>query len=196
MATNEDIKKIAEALLNIVVNDSKNNDSKIDENKQKLAELIHDFVVCTIYGFERAYYRTKDNLGINLQDAKQCINLPAIAHEPYYNKLYKSLILRDDKYVIDSFDEMRSVFNHGYICLLNICLTISMNLHKSLQRHLFDVSSLDEYSKSVEFQLVLTKDLMIDEITKCISHTCKGDDISKNDPNEPFIKKTVKVVNL
>jgi hypothetical protein len=159
--------------------------------KKKLAEYIFDFVLNSVVGFERAFYQNRNILNINLQDESNNNILPAIAHKEYYNKLYKSLILKNDKYVTTKFKQMKDVLDHSYICLLNLCFHISMSVHKSINRKILNVSSLDNYGMSIYYQINEYKEKIIDIIVQLINHKCVGDDIEKHNPDDEFVFSTV-----
>lgn len=156
------------------------------DQKVKLVDLLIDFTLNTIHGFERAYYRTLPHqLLINNESS---VHLAKVANKQYFNLLYKNLILRDDEFVNKKFDEMHKVFNHSYICLLNILVALCLQTHTNLDRKKLCIDSLEKYSSSVDPQL---KNLLIfsrESLIQTLGHECKGKDISTFDPNEDFIK--------
>ena len=75
------------------------------------------------------------NHDLKLLQIKNIISLLNQSLVNYLNIYYKSLILEDNKYIIDYFAEMRNIHNHLEICLLNIILIIIQNIYNDFDRN-------------------------------------------------------------
>ena len=75
------------------------------------------------------------NHDLKLLQIKNIISLLNQSLVNYLNIYYKSLILEDNKYIIDYFTEMRNIHNHLEICLLNIILIIIQNIYNDFDRN-------------------------------------------------------------
>jgi hypothetical protein len=157
---------------------------------QELSNLIKDFARETMKGQESALYKTfagnTNILGISKENLTNN-NIKGIFSEfisNYLNVCYKSMILKDDPYVLEKFGKMKSLHNHSEICLLNIIAALIANTHQQMDRSVLDTQSYEAYMLSVNFLLISILDNI--KLDDKISHTCTGMDISKCDPNKPM----------
>jgi hypothetical protein len=153
-----------------------------EEARKKLGNLIIAFVSETIFGHERGFYRTGMEVGTGY------IQLAAMN---YMNTCYKSLILKNDPYVVGKFKEMTDLIGHSEVCLINIIMQIFISVHMSLDRSKIDRSTLETLSETVKVEIARVIEPLRDTIGKCVSHECHGEKIEDCDPNEPlFFVKT------
>lgn len=145
-------------------------------------------------------YNTETNLCENNQLIQAYIQISTIN---YLNYVYKSLILKNNDYLVKYFDNMVSILNHSKICLLHIILNITIAIHLRIDRknlQLINSNSLDEilnsYINSLINEINKSSDTVIDILTQSISHDCTGIDISTCNPDEDlFYVKNIQVSN-
>ena len=159
-----------------------------------LAKLICDFCFETIRGHESGLYKAINtgllDIGINtlLTPNMKPIIMNITAN--YLNNAFVSLIKRNDPYIIEKFDAMCKIKNHSVICLLHIIMAFIQKVHFSLDRTKLDISSYENYMKSVSSQLDPIVEETLNSLIKSISHQCNGIDIKTCDPNIPlFVMK-------
>lgn len=160
-------------------------------DKTELVKIMCDFMTATITGHESAFYKaiTAKMLGVDLSALKnaqltQCLIAPAMMN--YMNGAYVSLIKNNDEYINDYFSRMQGVCGHSCICLLNIIFFTGLSIHMSLDRTNLDISSYDNYMKTVTNQLAITIEKTKEILLESISHVCNGIDIKTCDPNVPL----------
>jgi hypothetical protein len=154
----------------------------------KLANLMTNFICDTIRGYESGLYKSFVMNNKNMNDilTHKMTFILVNFNVKYFNNAYSSLIRNDDPYIMEKFGEMHDVINHSYICLLNILFKLTTDIITSYDRSIFNVFSYDEYMKSVDIVLETFKKVLLDELTKMISHNCNGIDITTCNPNEPL----------
>jgi hypothetical protein len=153
-----------------------------EEDRKKLGDLIIAFVSETIYGHERGLYRAGVPVSIGI------IQFSAMN---YLNGCYKSLILKDDEYVMTKFSEMTDLIGHSEVCLINIIMQIMVGVHTQLDRSKIDTTTLETLSLTVQAETARVIAPLKELVYKCISHECHGEKIEDCDPNEPlFFAKT------
>lgn len=106
----------------------------------------------------------------------------------YLNSCYKSLILKNDEYVIESFEKIKKTKNHSEICLLNIMFAVIRSAILEVDRHKFDDVSYDEFMYSVKKEYEIFFNSI--DFDKILDHECSGQKIESCNPDEPmfFIK--------
>jgi len=165
---------------------------KIDNNGPTLiALLMCKFVTQTIIGHERGTYRVFAATGRPMDSLRIPNTFRTLfggAAVSYFNGAYKSLILRDDKYIEASFDEMHNVCGHSHICLLNIVFKVYMTMHSQIDRTKLDTTCLASYQKSVETMIVPLAERFLTFYATMMNHECNGIDISTCDPDEPLFQ--------
>lgn len=167
-------------------------DNDKTDQSERLTSEIWTFVGNTIIGHERGMYRFLSTRGQPTQILKHPNAFALLfggAVANYFNGAYRSLILRDDAYIMECFDKMHAICNHSYICLLNIVCTMYVEAHGSIDRSALDTSSLAQYEASVRAQLyseILGK--LRAACAAAINHECDGIDIATCDPNEPMFE--------
>lgn len=150
-----------------------------EDGRDRLTDLIIAFISETIYGHERGFYRA----GLTPNDAM--IQFAAVN---YLNGCYKSLILKDDEFVITKFKEMTELIGHSEVCLLNIIAQLLMMLHLNLDRSKIDRTTLETLSQTVETEVKNICQKIREMVKKSISHECHGDSIESCDPNVPLFE--------
>lgn len=161
-----------------------------------LATEIYKFVGNTVLGHERGMYRVlvHRKYSPTVLTKPNSFSLFTGAALNYFNGAYKSLVLRDDPYVVDCFDKMHKIYNHSYICLLNIVFKVYMETHSSLDRSKLDVTSLETFEKSVRQLLHASEQDIRLALSALLNHECHGQDISKCDPNETMFTASTQAV--
>lgn len=158
----------------------------------ELTNLMCNFMQCTIYGHESGFYKTaitNNNNYVTLQTLKNdnvSKNLITFATMNYLNKIYKSLILEDDPFVIETFGAMQKCLHHSYICLLNLLCVAIVKAHNNIKRTELETCCYQKYMDCVENQLNKIMPKIRYLLTRRISHECKGIDIKTCNPNEPL----------
>jgi hypothetical protein len=111
-----------------------------------------------------------------------------IATINYLNSCYKSLIVKDDPYVLEKFREMTELVGHSEVCLINIIAQISMAVHMNLDRSNIDTTDITtlDYSVKTEVDRIFTPLRPI--VYKSLSHECHGEKIEDCDLNKPLFQ--------
>lgn len=150
------------------------------------------FVKNTICGQESGLYKSlylyKIDTGIDniRSDATKILLQYAIVD--YLNCCYKSLILKDDDYVVNSFAKMKKEKHHSEICLLNIMFAVIRSAFLEVDRHKFNDMTYNEFMDSVK--KIYSEYLDDIDYDKLLNHECSGIKIEECNPNEQlfFIK--------
>lgn len=160
------------------------------ENIIQMASLMKNFIRGSMIGTESALFKVTSTQNLSLENLKLDVTKGTILmlSIQYLNICYKSLILKDDQYVVAKFKEMTDCKKHSEICLLNIFANIMKMIIEMSDRSNLDVNSYDKYMDSVKFNLDRILDSM--PFGKNLSHECNGIDISTCDPNDPMFKLT------
>lgn len=147
-----------------------------------------DFCKNTIVGHESGLYKSihQGLMRLSPESLKDeaMIGPITLLTMNYMNSAYRSLILKNDKYIMTQFEEMQKLHNHSAICLLNIIFFLLINLHSSLARSQFNLSSYDDYMQCVDIGLEKALFKYHKELINKLSHTCTGIDITTCNPNE------------
>jgi hypothetical protein len=161
-------------------------------NKQQLAQLLTDFAAGTVLGQESGIY--KAIVAGKMPDVEvTALTRPTSAgafRQPtinYLNHCYRSLILKNDPYVVEKFEAMTKLLHHSEICLLNIICQLVTSIQKSVCREGLDPSSYANYMGSLEHQVTILciyqRLLLVEQI---LTHNCSGKPISEYNPEEPM----------
>lgn len=178
---------------------------------RQLAQLICDFCFETILGHESGMYEEYEMQ--NQPFETLCANMDSAIRDytmEYLNKVYKSLILKNDKHIQDKFDAMCKISiltpvkknftkkkkksnlkpiskPHSAICLLKIIAVFIIDTHMDLDRGKFDITAdHEEYMLSIMEQLNVIISPSLDTLVERITHICEDDDISKYNANVPL----------
>jgi hypothetical protein len=153
----------------------------------RLATLVHEFCFNTICGHESGFYKFFVMKDLDLDALKgDMSNMIKFTTANYLNSAYKSLIKKDDEYIIEKFGEMMQINNHSAICLLNIISAVILDVHIDLDRKLLNTKSYQLYMGSLQQQLTTKSQHILDILVKNLSHSCTGTDISTCDPDKPM----------
>lgn len=179
---------------------------------EELAQLICDFCFETILGHESGVYEECEMLDVPLDIL--CSNRDSAIREytsAYLNKVYTSLILKNDKYIHDKFDAMckintiavqpKKIFtkkkkknnskkiskSHSAICLLKIMAIFIIDTHMNLDRSKFNIiEDHEEYILSVMDQLNVIIKPSLNTLMQKIEHICEDPAINKCDAKVPL----------
>jgi hypothetical protein len=146
-------------------------------------EAFRQFLINTISGQESGLFKMKHLLSVDIKDVKMKMLLQRTMME-YLNSAYRSLILKSDTYILNSFDAMKKEKSHSDICLLNMQMQLILNAIMAINRTNFNVSSYEEYMQSMVDSYEKYFDTV--DFDKLLNHECNGIDISTCDPNEPL----------
>lgn len=162
----------------------------MDESSKNIVGVINEFVFNTIMGHESGFYKmTMMGKMLTKEDLKKdekMHGMIAFAIVSYLNDAYRSLILKNDPYFLEHFNNMAKHKNHSMICLLNIVFVVLQTIHMNFDRSKLDITSLESYKASVMSQLIQRKTEITPKLIDMMSHECKGIDIKTCDPNEPM----------
>lgn len=166
------------------------------DQEDKILNLLLDFIINNfMIGQERAMYRaisgnfpSTNEFKISDLKTDNVGNIIAIFTAKYLNDCYKSVILRDDPYVVKTFDAIMAINNHSIVCLLNFIYYFIQICYKLMDRSLFNTDSLEVYSSRVNYQLGIIRFIIYKSFRGMMDHKCAGAKTSELDPNDPFIK--------
>lgn len=151
-----------------------------------LAKLLSDFCFNTIMGHESGMYKALKGESMDTLRTEVTKSMIQLVTVDYLNKIFVSLIVNDDPYVVNKFDEMRKINNHSPICLLTIMMVYIMEIHLSLDRTKLDISTYEKYMDSVLLQLTPKFEEALNKLSGSISHKCTGIDIKTCNPALPL----------
>ena len=146
-----------------------------------LSDILVEFIENTILGQMSGCYKV--GFGLKYTSIYQ------VTLVDYFNILYKSLILEDDKYVVEKFTKMQSFDNHSCICLLNILFYASIMTCSKIQESNLELNNgYEVYIDSCTKEIRKTTKEIKESLDKSISHKCTGIDIKTCDPNVEMFK--------
>ena len=160
---------------------------------EQAAALTLKFIKATIVGHERGMFRSQcATEPPHLVELFKSIDLTELTFHTenfikgctvsYFNKVYDSLLAKDDPYVSGVFDGLMSCINHSPVCIVGIlfsfCTTVHLNLNRKLFLNRKKLEYLEDYSASVSLQidLVLNNE-MKHYLIKLWSHECSGEKV-------------------
>jgi len=161
-----------------------------DNSQNMFAERMLNFVMTTLRGQYSGLY--KSGLVCTTPFARlKMIHVGALV--TYFNDAYKSLIRRDDEYIVNVFNSIKKIYNHSEICLLNILfaackkcieMTVETNLNKD--------SGYQMFMACVEKELVRIVGAMsmVASFRKLATHDCHGMKIELCNPEEDMFYMT------
>jgi hypothetical protein len=148
---------------------------------EEVWNYIEKFLTDTICGYYSGIYKM---LGPVL--TQEHIISVQLFNVIYFNDAYRSLIRRDDEYIMRVFDKLHSFYNHSYICLLNITF---FHTNTILEKITIDKLNLKDYetfmnsvSNCIKNNIASTN--LREKFITSFNHKCEGIDISKCNPNE------------
>ena len=153
-----------------------------DENKGKLAVQMWVFIRQSVLGAQRGLYRT---MSVDILSRPLTVYTTApYAQNNYYNRIYRSLIKKDDEYINKEFSEMKSYMDHSTLCLLNILASTSFMLNAGLDATKMNYESLETYSDSVDDQINEWNERILMCLYTTLTHNCTGEDVKPTDELE------------
>jgi hypothetical protein len=93
-------------------------------------------------------------------------------HETYYTSTFNSIIKRDDKYVVDTFDKFQQLSNHSKQCLLNILANLIVSIHFNLDRKKLQYKNYHTYM--VSLKKAIDEIISVTNMPKIFDHQCNG----------------------
>lgn len=146
------------------------------------------FIQNTIFGQESGLYKSlylyNIDTGIDNIRSNTAKILLQYAIVDYLNSCYKSLILKDDDYVINYFAKIKKEKHHSEICLLNIMFAVIRSAFLEVDRHKFNDMTYDKFMDSVKKEY--SEYLGGIDYDKLLNHECNGEKIENCNPNEPL----------
>lgn len=152
------------------------------ENLRTFEDTLVQFVVNTVIGIESALYKKLG--GQKVLELHIVIGGSFIAD--YLNQCYKSLILKNDNYVLEKFAEMQSFHHHSEVCLLHIILEGCMGIFQTIDNTKFDISTYSNFMKSAEKHFQELLEPMRQVFSQKLYHQCTGHSIDGEDPEKPL----------
>jgi hypothetical protein len=165
-----------------------------EHNKQmSFTEEFKTFCINTICGQESGLYKSiylyKEKI-TDIDNIRSDTIKILLQHTlaSYLNSCYKSLILKNDTYVIDSFNKIKKTKNHSEICLLNIMFVVVRSAILDVDRHKFSDVTYGNFMFSMKKEYEIYFNSL--DFDKLLDHECSGEKIENCDPNEKlfFIK--------
>lgn len=157
---------------------------KIQTNPNKLltnelkANLI-EFIKTTIIGFESGLY---SHLGENMKNDYMGLVLLQFCAE-HYNSVYKSLIIKDDKFIVEKFEQLENLSGHNCLCMIDILYRLTQKSITKLSRFNYNTTSYELLMESVKNQLDNIEWFENNELENLTSHSCTPILIENLDPN-------------
>ncbi|XWV26970.1 putative orfan [Tupanvirus soda lake] len=155
---------------------------------------VNNYIHQVISGFESGIYKMihenhPDKLKYLSSKHQPFITIFRDLHEAYYTKTFNSIIKKDDKFVVDTFDRFQKISNHSKQCLLNVLANLIVSIHFNIDRKKLEYNNYNAYMKSLH--VVINETIAVINMEKLFSHECNGVDDSKLQPlsdGEKFIK--------
>lgn len=99
----------------------------------------------------------------------------------HFNKIYKSLILRDDDSIYPIYKQINDINKHNYICILKVFFSIVSNIIMNSDRTTFNCNNYKSYMDSVVQYANCIKNIDIEQL---FNHECIHIDIMNCNPNQ------------
>ena len=144
---------------------------------KELIKHINAYIHQIISGFESGIYKmilsTDPEKRIHLNSNHQpFIPIFRDLHEVYYTSTYNSIVKRDDKFVVDTFDKLQTLSKHSKKCLLNILANLIVSIHFNLDRKKLQCKNYDMYMKSLH--KAIDDVITVVNMPKLFDHECKS----------------------
>lgn len=154
--------------------------NKIIHSRQmskEFIEYIKTYIHQVICGFESGIYKmitqtNPDKLKYLANNHQPFIPLFRDLHETYYTSTFNSIVRRDDKYVIDTFDKFQNLSKHSKQCLLNILANLIVSVHFNLNRIDLQIENYNIYMKTLQAEI--TNVISVIDLVKLFDHKCEG----------------------
>lgn len=175
----------------------KSENKENQENQEKLQclfkELIY-FSTETISGQLSAAYKyviEKRDISI-LKNFK--VLYPMFCAQ-YLNKVYTTLIKKDDDSIVNVFKKFKTFCSHSEVCLIHIIKSLCELMVQSLDFEKCNFSGYDIFMSTCRTQLFQISE-KIDKMPSHLSTQCKGVDISTCDPNKELFVIEIEDKNI
>ena len=136
---------------------------------------LRTYIHTVIAGAESSIYKmiteTKPEK-IKLLASKQQVFIDIFIdlHTTYFTQTNNSVVLSDNSYIIDTFNNFHKQISHSKKCILTIVANLVISIHFNLPREKFDYTNIDTYIKSVQMQIdIFLSDF---DIAKLFDHEC------------------------
>ena len=161
---------------------------------KELVAYLSWYIEDVIVGFESGLYKMvlqtqRDKLKLMASRHNPFITIFRDLHEEYYTTTFNSIISRNDKFIVDTFDTIKRLSNHSNQCMLNILSNIIVSIHFNLDRKKLNFASYDSYMKSLRTEIFNTVSCI--NIANMFNHECHGlpdDKLIPIPAGEKFIK--------
>lgn len=170
--------------------------ASVAEDTTPLAKFCHafgtfigDLVNAHESGMYKFFVITAGNHLAALRFSHVMIPIIAKRAEDYWNTTYNGLadpevaLSPDETIYVNAFRDLLALLPaHSPVCLINIAFRCYLNLHTSLERSLFDVTSYELYMASVVAQVKIGVKIL--QQKKLFDHECRGRPIEKIPPGK------------
>lgn len=146
----------------------------IPDNKKKIIHKLLEYSFSIVLHANITMFKLSDSLKIDRNDFKK-VHIAGLINTLMYNYLgevYNALVKKNDMYIVDKFLEMKSYINFSEYCLLNYILCISTALNNNTSKEKLNVSTIDNYFKSLEEQLEIAKKKLEEFLKGNLNHKC------------------------
>lgn len=113
-------------------------------------------------------------------------NVLKLSTANYFNTCYKSIILKDDPYVVEWYNKFWMYCDHSPVCLTHILFQLVCYVQEQVDYQILDYSSLDKFRSSSKEQIQLITFILKKEVIKLVNHECHGEKLEDLDPNVPL----------
>lgn len=147
---------------------------KVDENEvdlDKLTDLILEFVSNTAISQLDNLYEMYGSSIPSLKDRSKILTHFTLE---YMNKCLTSLVLKNDKFIVDWFERFWAHCSHSPTCLLQILLQWTCYVHDSIDFDDLDCKSLEKFQKEVKLNIEYIINHVRDYVRKNLNHKCSG----------------------
>jgi hypothetical protein len=144
---------------------------------EELVKYVSNFVQEVICGFESGIYKmiqqnNNDRLKLLSDNHQPFIPIFRDLHETYYTSTFNSIVGRDNKYVVETFDKLQQLSLHSHQCMLNILANLIVSVHFNLDRKNLNYRSYDLYMKSLKKEI--GNIISVVNLAKLFDHKCGG----------------------
>jgi hypothetical protein len=144
---------------------------------EELIKYVNMYIHQVISGFESGIYKMilhnhPDKLKYLASNYQPFIPIFRDLHESYYTSTFNSIVKRDDKYVVETFDKLQELSKHSKQCLLNILANLIVSIHFNMDRKKLQYTNQKAYLKSL--QKAINEIISVVNMPKLFDHECKG----------------------
>jgi hypothetical protein len=152
MDSSEKLKKYSNDILNNISNEPINN--ICNNNIENIFDIYKVFLTNIILAVESSAFKLCNiiNKNNNLY-YKTTFSLTNSLLSDYFNKLYHSSVISEDKYTYDTFEKLKNASNKESYFHIFFMFEVIKDIYLNLNRLNFNINTLDEYLKSVEEEI-------------------------------------------